>query len=249
MAFPQVDGPRRFGEHLGVNRMYTAVLEDDVDQLDLIRLWLEQGGHQAKGFATGSEFTAGIARERFDLLIIDWMLPDTSGDAMIRWAREHLGWEVPVVVLTARDDEQTVLTALKAGADDYLVKPARPAEMLARIEALSRRYGIGGTPVLHLDPYEIDIQRVRITLDGAPVELTQKEFDLATYLFQSPGKLLSRDHLLNRIWGLNAEVDTRTVDTHVSRLRKKLKLDGSNGWKVFPVYGYGYRFERVNAAA
>ncbi|MDF3840045.1 response regulator transcription factor [Cupriavidus basilensis] len=227
--------------------MYTAVLEDDTDQLDLIRLWLGQGGHQAKGFSTGSEFIAGISRERFDLLIIDWMLPDTSGDAVIRWAREHLGWEVPIVVLTARDDEQTVLTALKSGADDYLVKPARPAEMLARIEALSRRYGIGGAPVLHLGPYEIDIQRVRIALDGMSIELTQKEFDLAVYLFQSPGKLLSRDHLLNRIWGLNADVDTRTVDTHVSRLRKKLRLDGSNGWKVFPVYGYGYRFERIGA--
>jgi DNA-binding response OmpR family regulator len=230
----------------GVTAMYAAVLEDDTDQRDLILLWLTQGAHQVRGFASGEEFTVALRRERFELLVIDWMLPDTSGEAVIRWVREHVGWEVPIIVLTARDDEETVLTALKAGADDYLIKPARPAEILARIQALSRRYKMGSMPLLHLGAYEIDRQRVRIAIDGMPVELTQKEFDLATYFFQNPGQLLSRDHLLNRIWGINTEVDTRTVDTHVSRLRKKLKLDGALGWKVMPVYGYGYRCENTH---
>lgn len=97
--------------------------------------------------------------------------------------------------------------------------------------------------------YEVDIQSQLLSMDGKPVALTQKEFDLAVYLFQSPGKLLSRDHLLNKILGLNTDVDTRTVDTHVSRLRKKLALDGKRRWKMSPVYGYRYRFDRVDQPA
>jgi DNA-binding response OmpR family regulator len=100
--------------------------------------------------------------------------------------------------------------------------------------------------VLRMGSYEIDVQRHRLALHGESVALTQKEFDLAVYLFQNPGKLMSRDHLLNKVWGLNTEVDTRTVDTHISRLRKKLMLDGRNGWRMAPVYGYGYRFDRVD---
>lgn len=237
--------------------MQIAVLEDDPDQRDVILAWLEGGGHVAQGFGDGAGFMAQVGRG-CELLLIDWMLPDTDGGHIIHWAREQLGWELPIIVLTAREDEQTTVSALRSGADDYLVKPVRPAVLLARIEALARRYGttagatagttVAGTAAKRHGAYEIDLQAVRIALDGQAVELTQKEFDLAVYLFDSPGKLLSRDHLLNRIWGLNADVDTRTVDTHVSRLRKKLKLDGSKGWRVAPVYGYGYRFEQEAAA-
>jgi DNA-binding response OmpR family regulator len=122
-------------------------------------------------------------------------------------------------------------------------------ELLARLENVARRVKPGGLPVLRLGSFEVDVARHRLTLDGAAITLTQKEFDLSVYLFQNPGKLLSRDHLLNKIWGLNTEVDTRTVDTHISRLRKKLLLDGSKGWKLTPIYGYGYRFDRVDAAS
>jgi DNA-binding response OmpR family regulator len=130
-----------------------------------------------------------------------------------------------------------------------VVKPPQPAALLARIGAVGRRVRQGGLPVLRMGAYEVDVQRHRVTVQGEPITLTQKEFDLTAYLFQSPGKLLSRDHLLNKVWGFNADVDTRTVDTHVSRLRKKLTLDGSLGWRMVPVYGYGYRFDRVEAAA
>ena len=123
------------------------------------------------------------------------------------------------------------------------------AQLLARLENVARRVKPGGLPVLRLGSFEVDVQRHRLTLDGTAITLTQKEFDLSVYLFQNPGKLLSRDHLLNKIWGLNTEVDTRTVDTHISRLRKKLLLDGSKGWKLTPIYGYGYRFDRVDAPA
>lgn len=229
--------------------MHIAVLEDDPDQRDLLELLLGQGSHTSHGFGLTADFVEGAKRERFDLLLIDWMLPDGTGAEVLQWVRENLGWDVPVVVVTARDDEATVVAALKMGADDYLVKPIKTMELLARLDNVARRVKPGGLPVLRLGCYEVDVQRHRLALDGVAVTLTQKEFDLSVYLFQNPGKLLSRDHLLNKIWGINAEVDTRTVDTHISRLRKKLLLDGNKGWKLTPIYGYGYRFDRVDSAA
>jgi DNA-binding response OmpR family regulator len=229
--------------------MHIALLEDDDDQRGLYELWLTGAAHSVRGFASAAAILDALRHERFDLLLLDWMLPVASGGEVLSWARQSLGWELPVVVVTAREDEETVVAALKAGADDYVVKPLKQFELLARLEAVARRVRHAGLPVIRVGAYEIDVQSHRLSMQGEPVTLTQKEFDLATYLFQSPGKLLSRDHLLNKIWGINVEVDTRTVDTHVSRLRKKLRLDGSLGWRMVPVYGYGYRFERVDAAA
>jgi len=229
--------------------MHIAILEDDNDQRALFELWVSSGQHSSRGFGTTTEFIEGAKIERFDLLLIDWMLPDGTGADVLQWVRQNLGWDIPVVVVTARDDEATVVSALKMGADDYIVKPPKPMELLARLENVSRRVKPGGLPVLRLGSFEVDVARHRLTLDGQAITLTQKEFDLSVYLFQNPGKLLSRDHLLNKIWGLNTEVDTRTVDTHISRLRKKLLLDGSKGWKLTPIYGYGYRFDRVDNAS
>ena len=229
--------------------MHIAIAEDDPDQADLITLWLTGADHSTRVFGRAADAIDGLRKERFDLLVVDWMLPDGTGADIIHWARANLGWETPVLVVTSRDDEETVVTALQAGADDYVVKPPKMLELLARVAALGRRMRSGALPVLRLGAFEIDIQRQQLAMDGEPVVLTQKEFDLSAYLFQNPGKLLSRDHLLNKIWGIHADVDTRTVDTHVSRLRKKLGLNGSKGWKLVPVYGVGYRFERVDLAA
>jgi DNA-binding response OmpR family regulator len=225
--------------------MHVGIAEDDPDQAALLALWLEGAAHSTQAFGTAASYIAALKQDRFDLLLVDWMLPDGTGADVLTWVRANLGWELPILVVTSRDDEATVVTALQAGADDYVVKPPKPMELLARVAALGRRVRSGAMPVLRLGAFEIDIQRQRLALDGEPVVLTQKEFDLSAYLFQNPGKLLSRDHLLNKIWGISADVDTRTVDTHISRLRKKLGLDGSRGWKLVPVYGVGYRFERT----
>ena len=227
--------------------MNIGIAEDDPDQLALISGWLEGVQHSVRGFGTAAAFFDALKKEHFDLLLIDWTLPDGTGADLLPWIRGNLGWDVPVLVVTARDDEATVVQALQAGADDYVVKRITRLELLARVAGLGRRVRSGGLPVLRLGAFEIDVNRQRLTLDDEPVALAQKEFDLSVYLFQNPGKLLSRDHLLNKIWGISADVDTRTVDTHISRLRKKLSLDGSKGWKLVPVYGVGYRFERVDA--
>lgn len=228
--------------------MHIGIAEDDSDQFDLLSLWLTAGKHSCDGAHTAARFIEALKRSRYDLLLVDWMLPDGTGADILSWVRQNLGWELPVIVVTAREDEDTVCTALRAGADDYVVKPPKQFELLARIEAVARRVKPGGLPVLRAGSYELDVQRHKLSIDGEPITLTQKEFDLSVYLLQNPGKLFSRDHLLNKIWGISADVDTRTVDTHVSRLRKKLVLDGSKGWKVSPVYGYGYRFDRVDAS-
>ena len=226
--------------------MHIAILEDDPDQRALLELWVSGAEHTSRGFELTADFIEGVKKERFDLLMIDWMLPDGTGAEVLQWVRQTLGWEIPVVVVTARDDEATVVSALKIGADDYLVKPLKPMELLARLANVARRIKPSGLPVLRLGAFEVDVQRHKLSLEGVALTLTQKEFDLSVYLFQNPGKLLSRDHLLNKIWGINTEVDTRTVDTHISRLRKKLLLDGTKGWKLTPIYGYGYRFDRVD---
>lgn len=227
--------------------MRVGLVEDDEDQRALLEQWLGDAGHATRSVGTVADAIAGFAASDIELFLIDWMLPDGTGADLLRWARADLGWAIPILVLTARDDEDTVVGALQAGADDYVVKPAKRAEFLARVAALGRRLRSGELPLLAMGAYEIDVSRQRLCVDGREVTLTQKEFDLASYLFQSPGKLLSRDHLLDRIWGIHADVDTRTVDTHISRLRKKLGLDGSKGWKLLPVYGVGYRFERSGA--
>lgn len=228
--------------------MYIAILEDDPVQRELLGMLLQQGLHSCKSFETAAAFQLGLQGETFDAALIDWMLPDGNGGEVLRWVRSHLGWQLPCIVITAREEEPVVVAALEAGADDYIVKPAKPLELLARITAAARRARPGALPVLRAGAYEIDIARQRLAITGRAVDLTQKEFDLSVCLFQNMGKLLSRDYLLDKVWGVSSEVDSRTVDTHISRLRRKLQLDGSLGWKLASIYGFGYRFERRDGA-
>lgn len=225
--------------------MYIGILEDDPAQQELYKLWFSSAQHHCRCYDGAQEFIKALGTERFDLLLIDWMLPESSGEVVLRWVREHLGWDIPVIFITARDNEVDIVTALRNGADDYVVKPPKYLELLARIESLSRRT----KPVAHirLGQYEINQDRRSIELRGQAIKLTQKEYELACYMFQNPGKLLSRVHLLEKLWGLNAQVDTRTVDTHVSRIRRKLEIKQENGWHIVPEYGYGYRMERLDA--
>lgn len=227
--------------------LHIALVEDDVDQSDVLRLWLEAAHHQVDTYETGRSFMEAVAKKSYDLLLVDWVLPDYDGGQVIAWIRETVGWHTPIIVTTVRDTEADIVAGLRAGADDYLVKPLKSLELIARIETVGRRVKARRQPVLHAGAYEIDTERRSLRIEGEPVELTQKELDLAFYLFSNPGKLFSRNHLLDKIWGIAAVIDTRTVDTHVSRLRRKLKLNAEHGWHLQPVYGYGYRLESTEA--
>ena len=225
--------------------MHIGILEDDPSQQELYKLWFGTAQHSCACYGSAADFIAAVRKEKFDLLLLDWMLPESSGEAVLKWVRQNIGWDLPVIFITARDNEVDIVTALRNGADDYVVKPPKYLELLARIESLSRRSR--APAVIDLGHYAINQDQRTITVDGKPVELTQKEYELACYMLLHPGKLLSRVHLLEKLWGLNADVDTRTVDTHVSRIRRKLGIGPERGWQIVPVYGYGYRIERLEA--
>lgn len=227
--------------------MRIALLEDDPAQSDLVRLWLSGAGHICHSFDRSREFMRVLSHDSFDLLVLDWELPDVNGDEVLAWLRANGHESVPVLFTTARNEEQDIVAALKAGADDYLVKPLRKEELLARIGALARRSSGRAAPRagFRVGEFEIDPDRRLVVRDGEPIELTQKDFDLATFLFRNVGNLVSRGHILETVWGRSPELNTRTVDTHVSRLRTKLGLLPENGWRLSAIYQHGYRLEQL----
>jgi DNA-binding response OmpR family regulator len=222
-------------------------LEDDPDQSELILHWLEQAGYKTRLFVSAAEFRRRHGAEAVDLLLLDWMLPDASGPEVVEWIRASANAKLPVIFLTAKGSEADMVRGLNAGGDDYVVKPAKQQELLARVAAVLRRLGLEGSnkAPFELPPYRIDAARRRISYAGKEVELTPREFDLATFLFRRHGRIVSRDALLENVWNINASVSTRTVDTHVSRLRKKLDLSGEFGWRLAAVYQHGYRLEQA----
>ena len=149
--------------------------------------------------------------------------------------------------VTARDEEQDIVTALENGADDYLVKPVRKMELIARINALERRakQDFIQKEKLDFNPFVIDVKTRQVSRESKGIDLTIKEFDLTLFLFRHLGQLLSRGHILESIWGRSPELNTRTVDTHVSRIRNKLDLGQASGYRLSSVYFYGYRLERI----
>ncbi len=226
--------------------MNIAIVEDDLLQRTALRNWLEDAGHRCKSFDSGIDFTQSARRGDYQLMLFDWELPGMSGIELLSWLRSQLQDNAPVIFVTAHDAEEDIVLALSKGADDYLVKPARKQELIARIAALARRITREAPPsARHYGNILINTQRQQITLDDKPVELTQKEYTLACHLLDNTGKLLSRSELLEDIWGQNNNVNTRTVDTHISRLRKKLRLSREYGWHLGAVYQYGYRLDRL----
>ncbi len=230
--------------------MRIAILEDDKVQREGLLDWLKSAGYDAHAFPNGKDFLRALSRESFDLYLLDWMLPDTTGQDILAWLRQEKNNTTPVIFTTARDEEENIVAALSEGADDYIIKPLRKLELLSRIDAVMRRFRPReADPVLEVGIYRFDIQHKRATVGGEPVELTDKEFDLAVFLFRNLGRLLSRGHMLEAVWGRTANVATRTVDTHISRVRSKLNLRPENGYRLSPAYNYGYRLEADTQAS
>ena len=226
--------------------MKIAFLEDDAGFAADIIDWLEQAGHAVTWFRSGRECIRALTDERFDLCLFDWMLPDMSGpDVMANLKLK--GVLPPVIFLTGRDAEEDVVQVIQAGADDYMVKPPSRSVLIARIHAVARRCStqLRAEPVQDFGPLRIDFGKRTFKTGGETVKLTEKETELALYFFARVGMLLPRGHLIQVVWGSNPDIDTRTVDVHVSHLRSKLKLVPENGWRLTSVYRQGYRLERV----
>lgn len=227
--------------------MRIAYLEDDADQANILKEWLAEASHSFKHYSNCKAFLRELPRESFDLFIVDWILPDGSGIDALNAIRQRVDWPVPVLFVTNQSREDDIVHALDKGADDYMVKPVRQRELLSRINALVRRGGSGvkQEEPFEVGPYQIDPRSQVIHHDGQAITLTDKEFKLASLLFQSIGKLLSRDYLMEAVWGLNDPVPTRTLDTHVSNIRKKLNITPDAGLRIRTVYRHGYRLEEI----
>jgi DNA-binding response OmpR family regulator len=229
--------------------MRVGILEDDPVQLKLLCHVVEWLGHSAHQYVTAAAIQRDLAYQSFDMLLLDWQLPDSSGIEVLRWVREKVEDRVPVLFVTARTDENDIVEALTAGADDYIVKPVRVRELSARIRAMQRRaYPEVEGPQTY-GPYCLDSVRKVATLHKEEIALTHREFDLAWFLFRNMGRLISRRHLQEGVWRSDADTNSRSVDTHISRLRRKLNLTAETGYRLTSIYSQGYRLEDLTVAA
>jgi DNA-binding response OmpR family regulator len=225
------------------------VVEDEADLNDLIARQLQQEGHEVVQAYDGLAGLQSVESAQLDLVILDWMLPKLDGLVVARRIRErHV---VPILMLTARGEETDIVLGLEVGADDYLTKPFRIRELLARVRAILRRVELTrSTPVtfprqeptaIALGPIQLSLEMRTAQVEDEELDLTPKEFDLLAMFIQNPGRAFSRDYLLERIWGDDVFVTDRTVDTHVQRLRKKL---GDHADLIRTVWGIGYKLQR-----
>lgn len=239
----------RLSEHsAGAPRI--SVLEDDPSQGSLLERWITSEGYVCHVFSRGHDIVKAILNDTFDLVVLDWQVPDLSGEEVLKVIRKSAREYLPVLFTTARSREEDMVHALKNGADDYLVKPLRRMEFLARVQALLRRFR-GQDPFdeapFEIGPYRVDVAGRTLRKDGVAIDLTQKEFNLAVVLLRDVGRILSRPYLLDTVWGPGTSIGVRTIDTHISQLRSKLDLYPERGWRLSAIYQRGYRLERIES--
>ena len=228
-----------------------AVVEDDSTSGEAIVKWIAELGHQPVLFTSAEAFLADRAVHAASLLVVDWGLPEMSGLDLLRHYRDLLRANAPVVFCTSRGDEADVVEALRAGADDFIVKPLRKQELQARVRAVIRRSLADSIDLRELDlaPFSVDRVARQIRLRGRLIELQNREYELAVLLFQNLNAVVSRARIVQTLWGIEPLETSRTLDTHVSRLRRKLELTPENGLILQSVYGLGYRLQTVASPA
>jgi DNA-binding response OmpR family regulator len=233
--------------------MYIGLLEDEPHLAQHVCEILEKAGHKTSTFNNGADMIKAIGRDTIDLFVLDWRVPRVSGLEVLKHIRSVRGLKEPVLFLTSRTDEQDIIEALNAGADDYCTKPIRPQEFLARVASLLRR--------TYPDRNDQDTTRCLLNytfnkldnavhFDNKKVILSEKEFKLALFLFENHERAVSRERLMQEVWGGDGDALSRSLDVHVSWLRKKLDLSAtSDNLKLKPIYGFGYRLMAVNGAS
>lgn len=222
------------------------VVDDESNMRNLLRLYLTQNGFDVSEAHNGHEALTLVDQESFDLIILDIMMPGMDGWEVCAKIRETR--QTPILMLTARTETQDRVRGLNIGADDYLVKPFEPEELIARIHALLRRSDFSksekeASTKITLKEMTIDPESRQVVIRDRPVKMTPKEFDLLLFLAGHPKKVFTRDILLNNIWGNDYFGDIRTVDTHVKAIREKLRKAGLTYSPIRTVWGVGYQFE------
>ncbi|MFY7865588.1 response regulator transcription factor [Roseateles sp.] len=226
--------------------MHIALLEDEPDLAAEVRALLEREGHSVITFRSGNHIIRALAHDPFDLLVLDWNVPGPNGLDVLIHTRQQLQLRVPVIFLTSNLAEEQIVQALNAGADDYCGKPLRAPEFTARLRAVERRLGPSIAPAspggeTEGGGYRFNVAERRVDMGEESVTLGEKEFELARLLFQNIDRPIARSRIMAHVWGREEDELSRTLDVHVSWLRRKLKLGAGGEWRLLVVRGYGYR--------
>lgn len=230
--------------------MRIAIADDDGESLTFLENIIAGMGHICAKFNDGDRLSAALLRDTFDLVLLDWNMPGKTGLQVVQWMHQMIESPPPVIMLTGRTAKRDVIDALYAGADDYICKPEDDTVIAARIAAVLRRSKAGGSmeKIAQYGAYRLDRMAQTIQHDGVDITLTAKEFELADLLFRNRDRTLSRAYIMETIWRTSADLATRTLDMHISRVRSKLALKPENGFRIFTVFGYGYRLETTDPA-
>ena len=222
------------------------VVDDEPNIIELVRLYLKKEGYRVEAASTGSDALSRLSTIKPAIIVLDLMLPDIDGFEVCRQIRKKS--DVPILMLTARKDDIDKIVGLELGADDYLTKPFNPRELVARVKAVLRRYHIGprSSKAIEVGNLIIDLPRREVTIEGQPLKLRTKEFDLLVTLAQNLEIVLSREQLLELVWGFDYYGETRTVDVHVNHLREKIAQSSA---QIQTVRGTGYKIIQKNTAA
>ncbi len=221
------------------NRGRVLVVDDDAALAEMLTIVLRNEGFEPRVCPTGDQALSEFRDFRPDLVLLDLMLPGKDGIDVCREIRAESG--VPIVMLTAKSDTVDVVVGLESGADDYVVKPFKPKELVARIRARVRRHDDAGPETLNIGDLTIDVAGHQVTRDGRQISLTPLEFDLLVCLARKPWQVFTREVLLEQVWGYRHAADTRLVNVHVQRLRSKVEHDPENPEIVVTVRGVGYK--------
>jgi DNA-binding response OmpR family regulator len=229
--------------------MYIGLLEDEPQLAQHVCEILEKAGHSTNHFSNGADMIKAIGRDTIDLFVLDWRVPRASGLDVLKHIRNVRGLKEPVLFLTSKTDEQDIIEALNAGADDYCTKPVRPQEFLARVTALLRRtYPDRSSQETsrHLLNYTFNQLDNSVSFGNSNISLSEKEFKLALFLFENHERAVSRERLMQEVWGGEGDALSRSLDVHISWLRKKLDLTATApNLRLKPIYGFGYRLMAV----
>lgn len=217
------------------------IVDDDVNINELIDMYLKSGGYNTKKCFNGNDACNTVSTENIALVILDVMLPGKDGIEVLKYIRKSS--DIPVIMLTAKGEVFDKVLALELGADDYMVKPFDPKELLARVKAVTRRYSgeNQSKDIIKYSDLKIDIGAYEVTYKGDIIKLAPKELELLHFMASNPNKVFTREQLMYEVWGYDYPGDSRTVDVHIKRLREKVK--SGEKWELETVWGVGYKFE------